>query len=68
MKKTKKQSQEQLEVIESFSQVFDSMEDELLVEMAMYYPQQLRDLCIFLTLDRQMAEEELQQQGVAFYN
>ena len=58
MKKTKKQSQEQLEVIESFSQVFDSMEDELLVEMAMYYPQQLRDLCIFLTLDRQMAEEE----------
>jgi len=68
MKKTKKQSQEQPEVIESFSQVFDSMEDELLVEMAMYYPQQLRDLCIFLTLDRQMAEEELQQQGVAFYN
>jgi hypothetical protein len=68
MKKTKKQSQEQIEVIESFSQVFDSMEDELLVEMAMYYPQQLRDLCIFLTLDRQMAEEELQQQGVAFYN
>jgi DNA-directed RNA polymerase subunit F len=68
MKKTKKQSQEQLEVVESFSQVFDSMEDELLVEMAMYYPQQLRDLCIFLTLDRQMAEEELQQQGVAFYN
>jgi hypothetical protein len=58
MKKTKKQSQEQPEVIESFSQVFDSMEDELLVEMAMYYPQQLRDLCIFLTLDRQMAEEE----------
>ena len=68
MKKTKKQSQEQLEVVESFSQVFDSIEDELLVEMAMYYPQQLRDLCIFLTLDRQMAEEELQQQGVAFYN
>ncbi len=68
MKKTKKQSQEQPEIIESFSQVFDSMEDELLVEMAMYYPQQLRDLCIFLTLDRQMAEEELQQQGVAFYN
>jgi DNA-directed RNA polymerase subunit F len=68
MKKTEKQSQEQLEVVESFSQVFDSMEDELLVEMAMYYPQQLRDLCIFLTLDRQMAEEELQQQGVAFYN
>jgi DNA-directed RNA polymerase subunit F len=68
MKKTKKQSQEQLEVIESFSQVFDSMEDELLVEMACFYPQQLRDLCIFLSLDRQMAEEELQQQGVAFYN
>jgi DNA-directed RNA polymerase subunit F len=66
MKKTKKQSQEQLEVIESFSQVFDSMEDELLVEMAMYYPQQLRDLCIFLTLDRQMAEEELQHKLVGY--
>ena len=66
MKKTKKQSQEQIEVIESFSQVFDSMEDELLVEMAMYYPQQLRDLCIFLTLDRQMAEEELQHKLVGY--
>ncbi len=67
MKKTKKKPQ-QLDSVESFSQVFNSIEDELLVEMAMYYPQQLRDLCIFLTLDRQMAEEELQQQGVAFYN
>jgi len=66
MKKTKKQSQEQLEVIESFSQVFDSMEDELLVEMACFYPQQLRDLCIFLSLDRQMAEEELQHKLVGY--
>jgi hypothetical protein len=68
MRKTKKTPQEYPEEIESFSHVFESMEDELLVEMACFYPQQLRNLCIFLSLDRQMAEEELQQQGVAFYN
>ena len=66
MRKTKKRPQEYSEEIESFSQVFDSMEDELLVEMACFYPQQLRDLCIFLTLDQQMAEEELQHKLVAY--
>jgi len=60
MKKTKKQSVESTETISNFSQVFNSMEDELLVEMAFYYPQQLRDLCIFLTLDQQLAIEEQQ--------
>ncbi len=60
MKKTKKQSVESTETISNFSQVFNSMEDELLVEMAFYYPQQLRDLCIFLTLDQQLALEEQQ--------
>jgi hypothetical protein len=34
--------------------------------MACFYPQQLRDLCIFLSLDRQMAEEELQQKLVGY--
>jgi hypothetical protein len=58
MKKSKKDYDESLEAALSFSEVFYSMEDELLVEMALYYPQQLRDLCIFLTLDFQMAEEE----------
>jgi len=67
MKKTKKKPQ-QLDSVESFSQVFNSLEDELLVEMAMYYPQQLRDLCIFLTLDWQLAEEELQHHLVASHN
>jgi hypothetical protein len=42
------------------------MEDELLVEMAVLYPQQLRDLCLFLTLDRQMAEEEMQYKTVGY--
>jgi hypothetical protein len=42
------------------------MEDELLVEMACFYPQQLRNLCIFLSLDRQMAEEELQHKLVGY--
>lgn len=66
MRKTRKKIQQPAEAIESFSQVFDSMEDELLVEMACFYPQQLRDLCIFLTLDRQMAEEELNHKLVGY--
>ncbi len=66
MRKTKKRPQEYPEEIESFSQVFESMEDELLVEMATLYPQQLRYLCILLTLDRQMAEEELQHKLVGY--
>lgn len=60
MKKNKKRPVESTETISNFSQVFNSMEDELLVEMAFYYPQQLRDLCIFLTLDQQLAIEEQQ--------
>jgi hypothetical protein len=59
MKKSKEEYDELLEIPLSFSEVFASMEDELLVEMALIYPQQLRDLCIFLTLDCQMAEEEM---------
>ena len=58
MRKTKEELEDRLDIPASFSEVFHSMEDELLVEIAMYYPQQLRDLCIFLTLDCQMAEEE----------
>ena len=63
MRKSKKK--QDTEEISNFSQVFNSMEDELLVEMAMYYPQQLRDLCLFLTLDQQLAKEELEQTTVA---
>lgn len=66
MRKTKKRPQEYPEEIESFSHVFESMDDELLVEMACFYPQQLRYLCILLTLDRQMAEEEIQGKLVAY--
>jgi hypothetical protein len=66
MKKSKKKQEESTEAFSNFSEVFNSMEDELLVEMALYYPQQLRDLCLFLTLDRQMAEEEIQYKSVAY--
>ena len=65
MRKSKKK-EEPTEEISNFSQVFNSMEDELLVEMALYYPQQLRDLCLFLTLDQQLAEEESQHKTVAY--
>jgi hypothetical protein len=66
MKKSKKKQEEPTEAISNFSEVFYSMEDELLVEMAVLYPQQLRDLCLFLTLDRQMAEEEIQYKTVVY--
>ena len=66
MKRSKKKQEEPTEAFSNFSEVFYSMEDELLVEMACLYPQQLRDLCIFLSLDRQMAEEELQHKLVAY--
>jgi hypothetical protein len=55
MKKSKKDYDELTDTTSNFSEVFDSMEDELLIEMAYYYPQQLRDLCTFLTLDQQLA-------------
>lgn len=66
MKKSKKEDDELLEIPLSFSEVFASMEDELLVEMALIYPQQLRDLCIFLTLDCQMAKEEMQYRATRY--
>jgi len=51
MKKIKEEYDESLDIPSSFSEVFYSMEDELLIEMALIYPQQLRDLCVFLCLD-----------------
>ena len=66
MKKIKEEHSESLDIPSSFSEVFYSMEDELLIEMALIYPQQLRDLCIFFTLDCQMAEEEIQFKSVRY--
>jgi hypothetical protein len=66
MKKIKEEYDESLEIPSSFSEVFYSMEDELLIEMALIYPQQLRDLCVFLCLDYQMAEEEIQFRSVRY--
>jgi len=67
MKKSKKDYDELTDTTSNFSEVFDSMEDELLIEMAYYYPQQLRDLCTFLTLDQQLALEE-QKQSLRYKN
>lgn len=56
-KKIKKQP-ETLQTISSFSEFFDTMDEEALVEMAYYYPKQLYTLCLFLALDYQLALEE----------
>jgi len=66
MKKSKEEHDELLEIPLSFSEVFYSMEDELLIEMALIYPQQLRDLCTFLTLDCQMAKEEMKHRATRY--
>jgi len=68
MKKIKEEHSESLDIPLSFSEVFYSMEDEFLIEMALIYPQQLRDLCVFLCLDYQMAEEEIQFKSVRYKN
>ena len=67
MKRSKKK-QESTENIANFSEVFNSLEDELLVEMALYHPQQLQDLCIFLTLDFELAKQELEHKQVMSLN
>jgi hypothetical protein len=64
MTKNKKQVDfEQIAIRSSnFTEIFNSMDDELLAEIAYYYPQQLYDLCIYLTLDYQMEAEMKEKQ------
>ncbi len=68
MNKIRRNYQKPTKAITNFSDVFDSMEDEQLVEMALHYPQQLSHLCLFLTLDWQLAEEELSRSLVGYSN
>lgn len=40
------------------STLFDFMEDSFLTDLATYYPDQLKQLCILATLDIQIIEEQ----------
>lgn len=42
----------------TFTEIFESMEEETLIEMAWYQPDRFSMLCQFLTLDTQLAFEE----------
>lgn len=44
-------------VLTSVSDFFEKAEDELLVEIAMYYPKQLKFMCTMLSLELQLKEE-----------
>lgn len=59
MKSEKKKDFEQAVVLASnYMEIFNSMDEAMLAEIAYYYPQQLHNLCIFLTLDYQLELEE----------
>lgn len=42
----------------TFTEIFESMEEEILIDMAWYQPDRFSMLCQFLTLDTQLAFEE----------
>ena len=43
----------------SFTDVFESLDDESLVLIAQKDPGQLQRMCIFLSLDKQMTKEKI---------
>lgn len=45
--------------IENFTQFFFSLDDSTLTEIAFYYPEALRNMCLALTLDQQLLKEEM---------
>ena len=59
-KKKNKKQEPFLDTSTGFGELFDSMDDEMLIEMAYYQPHQLKTLCMFLTLDQQLAIENEQ--------
>tara|TARA_Y100000356_G_scaffold58258_1_gene47231 strand:- start:936 stop:1136 length:201 start_codon:yes stop_codon:yes gene_type:complete len=41
----------------SFLEYFNTFEDEVLIEMAQYYPETLKRMCTLITLDAQLERE-----------
>lgn len=44
--------------VDSFEEFFNSVDDEFLIQLAYCYPVHLHWLCVYLTLDLQLAQEE----------
>lgn len=40
---------------------FEHFDDEILLEMAMYYPVQLKKMCILISLDQQLEKESYEK-------
>lgn len=45
--------------VDNFTQFFYSLDDATLTEIAFYYPQAMKNMCIALTLDQQLLKEEM---------
>ncbi len=40
---------------------FEHFDDEILLEMAMFYPIQLRKMCVLISLDQQLEKESYEK-------
>jgi hypothetical protein len=40
---------------------FEHFDDEILLEMAMYYPTQLKKMCVLISLDQQLEKESYEK-------
>ena len=47
----------------NFSDIFDTMDDEYLEDIALHEPKQLLRMCTFLTLDGQIRKEGITKTG-----
>lgn len=58
MKKTKKK----LQNLSDPAEFFNSMDQEVLLEMMQYYPAQFKALCMLISLDIQLVAEEIEKE------
>ena len=48
-------------IFESFTKIFESLDDDYLVRLARKNPKVLQNLCMFLSIDLQLEQEELKR-------
>jgi hypothetical protein len=53
----KKKQQSKRKISETTPSMFDNLEESFLVELALYYPDQLKMMCMLSSLDVQMIKE-----------
>ena len=48
-------------IFESFTKIFESLDDDYLARLARKNPKVLQNLCMFLSIDLQLEQEELKR-------